>query len=117
MVRKLRPRSALVLGVGLLAAVLGCAGPGAVGDRLTPLRHLTNRPQRTTEELKASVGWLDPEAQEAGRSTLRAEHLLAFAEKARASVRPPVSYPRRTVLVVSGGGSYGAYPAGVLVGW
>src|SRR5215213_6582378 len=115
MVRKLlRPRTALVLAVGLLAALLGCTSSG---DRFGPLRRLTNRPERTTEELKASVGWLDPDAQEAGRSTLRAEHVHAFAANARAAAKPPVPYPRKSVLVVSGGGAYGAYPAGVLVGW
>src|SRR5262249_1149215 len=45
------------------------------------------------------------------------EDTLAFADRARAAAKPPVPYPKKNVLVVSGGGSYGAYPAGVLVGW
>ncbi|MBP3958656.1 patatin-like phospholipase family protein [Gemmata sp. G18] len=112
-----RPVSALGLALLLGAVVLGCAGPSAVGDRLTPLKRLRSRDERTPDELKASVGWLDIEAQGAGRSTIRTEDLLAFAEKARTSTKPPVPFPKKHILVVTGGGSYGAYPAGVLVGW
>ncbi len=111
-----RPVPALGLALLMGAVVLGCAGPSAVGDRLTPGR-LRSRGERTPAELKASVGWLDLEAQEAGRSTIRTEDLLAFAEKARAGVKPPVPLPKKHILVITGGGSYGAYPAGVLVGW
>jgi predicted acylesterase/phospholipase RssA len=114
---RLRPGPVLVLGVGLLAAVIGCSSPSSVGERLTPFRRHAGRNERTAEELKASVGWLDIEAQEAGRGSLNSQHLLEFAKKARESAKPPVAYPRKTVLVVTGGGSYGAYPAGVLVGW
>ena len=110
-------RSALGLALLLAAAVIGCASPGAVGDRVTPLKRLAGRGDRTTEELKSSVGWLDIEAQESGRSTIRPEHLLEFANKARAAVKPPVPVPKKHILIVTGGGSYGAYPAGVLVGW
>ena len=114
---RLRPGSFVALGLVLAAVALGCSSPSSVGDRLTPLKHLALRGQRTPEELRASVGWLDVEAQDAGRSTLRTEDLLAFAEQARASRKPPVPFPRKSILVVTGGGSYGAYPAGVLVGW
>ncbi len=114
MFRKLRLGPVCVLGTALLVILVGCSGPG---ERLGHFRRLTNRSDRTTEELKASVGWLDLEAQEAGRSTIRTEDLLAFAERSRAAVKPAVPFPRKSILVVSGGGSYGAYPAGVLVGW
>jgi predicted acylesterase/phospholipase RssA len=118
MIRKLLLRLGPVA-LGLFAAVaLGCAGPGAVGERFVHFkRHLTGREGRTKEELRASIGWYDLEAQEAGRSAFRNEDLLAFAERNRAAVKPAVPFPRKTVLVISGGGSYGAYPAGVLVGW
>ncbi|HEY1187822.1 MAG TPA: patatin-like phospholipase family protein [Gemmata sp.] len=112
-----RPGSALALALALLAVALGCASPSSVGDRLTPFRKYGVRAGRTTEELKASVGWLDLEAQEAGRSTIRTEDLLAFADKSRAAVKPANPFPKKNILVVTGGGSYGAYPAGVLVGW
>jgi hypothetical protein len=110
---RFRRRSVFALGLLLIAGAIGCSGPVGLRD-LFP-RH--GRRERTTEELKASVGWLDPEAQGAGRSTLRPEELLVFAERSRASVKPPVPYPRKTILVVTGGGSYGSYQAGVLVGW
>lgn len=99
------------LGISLVAAAIGCGG---FRDRMP--RHHGGR-TRSDEELRASVGWLDPEAQEAGRGTLTADHLLQFAARSRESVRPPALYPKKTILVVTGGGSYGAYPAGVLVGW
>lgn len=105
-----RPRTAL--GLILLAVALGCTSSKS---RFTPFDRF--RGERTTEELKASVGWIDPEAQEAGRSTIRTEDLLAYAERSRAAAKPPQPFPRKSVLVISGGGSYGAYPAGVLVGW
>jgi hypothetical protein len=118
MVRKLlRPGPIIALGLLLAAVALGCAGPSGVGERLVHFKHLTGREGRTKEELRASVGWFDLEAQEAGRSTFHKEDLIAFAERNRAAVKPPAPFPRRTVLVLTGGGSYGAYPAGVLVGW
>ena len=113
---RLRPGPVVALGLILTALVLGCASPGSVGEQIA-LKRLAGRGQRTPEELRASVGWLDVEAQEAGRSTLSTEDLLAFADQARASRKPPVPFSRKSILVVTGGGSYGAYPAGVLVGW
>jgi hypothetical protein len=107
------PRPLLAVGLVLIATVVGCGGPGGFRERFPQL----GGRQRTTEELKASVGWIDPEAQDVGRGVYNSEDLLTFAERSRASVKPPVPYPRKTVLVITGGGSYGAYPAGVLVGW
>jgi hypothetical protein len=114
-----RPRPAFGLALLLVAVALGCAGPGGGGSTgLSPFKRNRGRgSDRTEQELKAAVGWLDVEAQEAGRSTTRPEDLLAFAEKSRAAVKPPVPLPKKNILVVTGGGSYGAYPAGVLVGW
>ena len=115
--KRLRPGPASALGLVLIATAIGCSSPSAVGDRLAPYRRTAGRGDRSTAELKASVGWLDPEAQDSGRSTFQPEDLLRFAERSRVAVKPPVPFPRKTVLVVTGGGSYGAYPAGVLVGW
>jgi predicted acylesterase/phospholipase RssA len=118
MVRKLlRPGPGIALGLILAAVALGCGGPGGLGERLVHFKHLTGREGRTKEELKASVGWFDLEAQESGRSALHTDELLAFAERSRAAAKPAVPFPRKTVLIITGGGSYGAYPAGVLVGW
>ncbi len=111
-----RPGPVLGLALVLLAAVIGCSGRGD-GDRRGPLKRIGVRDERSEEELKASVGWLDTDAQEAGRSTFRPEDQLAFAERACAAVKPPVPFPKKSILVLSGGGSYGAYSAGVLVGW
>lgn len=102
-----RPRTLLALVV--LAVLIGCAG------RPAPLDWM--RGERTVQELKDSVYWIDPDAQEAGRSAVTAEDLLEFAARSRAAVKPAKPYPRKSVLIISGGGSYGAYPAGVLVGW
>jgi hypothetical protein len=48
----------------------------------------------------------------------RAERVKGYLEQERKN-RPPrdPSLPRRSVLCLSGGGSYGAYTAGVLCGW
>ena len=43
--------------------------------------------------------------------------LFAVAESVRKEQKPAVIPPKKTVLYLSGGGAYGAYPAGVLVGW
>lgn len=107
-----RPRPAGVA-LTLVAVLIGCHGAGDRGDRV---RRLVGE-ERGTEELKAAVGWLDPEAQAAVRSVVRPDDLLAFADRVRAERRPPVPFPRKTVLVISGGGVFGAYPAGVLYGW
>jgi predicted acylesterase/phospholipase RssA len=103
------------LGLLLVVAASGCGNPG--GSRDSHPRFGFGEGRRTAAELKESVGWLDPEAQEAGRGPLTAADVLAFAERSREAVKPPTPYPRKSILVVTGGGSYGAYPAGVLVGW
>ena len=113
-----RPRPALGLALLLLAAAIGCTGRSERGNpRRGPLERLGIRDERDAEELKAAVGWLDVEAQEAGKSTLHPGEMLAFAERSRAAVKPAVPFPKKSILVITGGGSYGAYPAGVLVGW
>ena len=43
--------------------------------------------------------------------------LFALAERIRQERRPAVIPPPKNVLVLSGGGVYGSYCAGVLVGW
>jgi predicted acylesterase/phospholipase RssA len=43
--------------------------------------------------------------------------LFRVAEQIRTEHRPTVPPPKRTVLALSGGGAYGAFSAGVLVGW
>ena len=102
--------SRMVLALALVAAVLGCTGSGE--DRLRRLRG-----ERSTEVLKAAVGWTDPEAQSAGRSVVSTDELVEWAEKSRASRKPAVPSPTKNILIISGGGVFGAHPAGVLYGW
>jgi predicted acylesterase/phospholipase RssA len=103
-------RTKPVTGLALiaLAAVIGCVGPG---------RDIVRRSARSEQELREAAGWYDPEAQAAVQNTIRTEDLLAFANQARAARKPEIPSPHKSILVLSGGGAYGAYPAGVLVGW
>jgi hypothetical protein len=43
--------------------------------------------------------------------------LFALGERVRESQKPSVIPPKHAVLIISGGGAFGAYPAGVLCGW
>ena len=108
---RLRLRPAFGLGLLAMAVAIGCTG--SVRERHAE-RHT---PQRSLEELRASVGWFDLETQTAIRDTVRPDELIDWAEKIRASSAPAVKSPPKNVLVISGGGIYGAYPAGVLSGW
>jgi hypothetical protein len=107
-----RPRRLAGLALLALAVAIGCAG----SDRhCRPFR--SDDPPRSEEELRRSAGWQDVEAQAAVLGTIPAKELLDWAEKARANTRPAVPSPKKNILVVSGGGMFGAYPAGVLAGW
>ena len=52
-----------------------------------------------------------------GTPPLVFRQLFAQGERVRESQKPRVIPPKRTALVLSGGGSYGAYTAGILCGW
>ena len=60
---------------------------------------------------------MDPAAEADAARLSSAESLYEMAERVRAEQRPAVLPPKKTVLALSGGGAYGAYSAGVLVGW
>jgi predicted acylesterase/phospholipase RssA len=60
---------------------------------------------------------VDPAAQAEADQLLDLNSLYQMAERVRAERRPAVPPPKRSVLVLSGGGAFGAYSAGVLVGW
>jgi predicted acylesterase/phospholipase RssA len=118
-----RPGPAAGAVLVLAATLIGChgaadqGGRGGVGDRIGGnVRRLVGE-ERGPDELRAAAGWLDPDAQAAVRNVVRPDDLITFAEKVRDERRPPIPFPRKTVLVISGGGVYGAYPAGVLYGW
>jgi hypothetical protein len=63
------------------------------------------------------VELLDPVGEADAEHGLDMKDLFALAEKVRQERRPAVLPPERNILVLSGGGTYGAYSAGVLYGW
>src|SRR5262245_56167985 len=105
--KAVRPGPLIGLALAVLATLIGCAGRECLVGRVGRW----GGEQRSLEELHASVGWYDLEAQAAFASTIRTEDLLEWANKARANIKPAVPQPRKSVLVLSGGGIYGAYPA------
>jgi predicted acylesterase/phospholipase RssA len=111
-VDRIRRRPLAGLAMLALAAAIGCFGT----DRE---RHHERGPkgQRTVEELRRSSGWYDLEAQAAILETIPPNELIEWAQKTRDLRKPAVPSPKKNVLIVSGGGIYGAYPAGVLAGW
>jgi predicted acylesterase/phospholipase RssA len=108
--KKLRSGPLIGLGLVFLAASLGCVGGGhSCPD--------TYRCERSLEDLRASAGWYDVKAEEAVQDVIRPEDLFSFAKQARAARKPSVPVQRKSILIVTGGGCYGAYSAGVLCGW
>jgi len=114
---QLRSKLVAFLAMALGAALIGCAGGGE--ERRRPLARFRKSPgeNRPLDELKSALGWVDLEAQSAGRSVVPTSELVAFANQARVARKPAVPSPHKNILVISGGGVYGAYPAGVLYGW
>ena len=96
-------RRAAACGLLVSVAFTGClrlAGPGSpVGAGLN------------TRDL------LDPLAQQEAERLSGTDERLRKAEVLREAFRPAVPPPKRAVLCLSGGGSYGAFSAGVLCGW
>ena len=105
-----------VLSMLALALALGCAGRDR-GERERQSRFRPDTGPRSGEELKSALGWSDPEAQSAGRSVLPTDELVEWADKSRKSRKPAVPSPKKNILIISGGGVFGAYTAGVLYGW
>ncbi|MGL6072688.1 MAG: patatin-like phospholipase family protein [Fimbriiglobus sp.] len=60
---------------------------------------------------------VDPTSEAESCEIFDAAMLYRIAEQIRMERRPANPPPKRSVLVLSGGGAYGAYSAGVLVGW
>ena len=93
-----------VVPVLLLAVGVGCYG--RLTDKPTPIQAGYN-----------PVELLEPVGEQEADHQLDLDDLYVVAEKWRADRRPVVLPPVRNVLALSGGGSYGAYSAGVLYGW
>lgn len=91
-------------------ALLCAAGCAQLGDRLTSFPSPTEAGLNTPD-------LIDPPAQAEGDRLFDGRELHMVAERVREVARPPVLPPKRSVLVLSGGGNYGAYTAGVLAGW
>jgi hypothetical protein len=60
---------------------------------------------------------IDPVGEAKADHAWNMEDLYLLGERIRQSNKPSEVPPKRSVLVLSGGGAYGAYSAGVLVGW
>jgi predicted acylesterase/phospholipase RssA len=60
---------------------------------------------------------VDPVAQHEADKLGDMDHLFALAEKNKKMATPEQLARRRSVLCLSGGGSYGAFSAGILCGW
>ncbi|MBA4190079.1 MAG: patatin [Planctomycetaceae bacterium] len=100
MIRVSRRRA---IGAICLLLLAGCIGGG-----------------RAPEELRQTATWFDPNYSvgHAGSGWDTAE-LAKVAEIIRGNRKPPGGKipPKRSILAVSGGGSYGAFSAGVLCAW
>src|SRR5690349_7490671 len=107
--RVVRPRLLVALVLLALAVAIGCAG----ADHPHRLGRARDG-QRSVDELRRSAGWYDVAAQAEILDTVPPNELLDWAAKARANSKPAVPFPAKNILVISGGGIYGAYPAGVL---
>ena len=92
----------MVMAIALLP--LGCASP-----------EIGNTP--TAAGLKP-VELIDPTAYGGeGPPPPVFRHLFELGERVRESQKPSVIPPKHNALILSGGGGYGAYTAGVLCGW
>lgn len=60
---------------------------------------------------------IDPVAQLDSNTLMNWDDLSALADKLKQVNKPAVMPPKKNILVLSGGGAFGAYPAGLLVGW
>ena len=96
-------RAVTLLLAGLLALPVGCRS--TVMDR-TPVKAGFS-PSRL----------IDPVAQLDSNTLMNWDDLTALADKLKETNRPAVLPPQKNILVLSGGGAFGAYPAGLLVGW
>jgi predicted patatin/cPLA2 family phospholipase len=82
--------------------------------------HLAQRMIQTPSPVQAGIApadIADRSAESDSCELFDAATLYRVAEQIRQERRPTNPPPKRSVLVLSGGGAYGAFSAGVLVGW
>ena len=105
------PAACAALVSALLAVPIGCG-----------YRQTTNCPTPAASGLNTR-DLIDPPAQAEVEQLLGLDQFNETARKVGARIKAellknaPPGRPPRNVLCLSGGGSYGAYSAGVLVGW
>lgn len=97
-----RPAAAGAILLLSFAAFLGCRAPES---------------PRSLSELRDALKWTDAATQNAIVPIATADELRQTGAWVRESRRPDPPYPKKSVLVLSGGGAYGAYCAGFLNGW
>ena len=101
----------VVLGRGvLLGALLLSGGCFCTAEHMI-------RPPSPVKSGFNPVDIVDAAAEADAHQLLDGRKLYQVAERIRREQRPTVACAKRSVLVLSGGGAYGAYSAGVLVGW
>lgn len=96
------PAIRLLLLAATAVAVVGCRMPVARSPTAAGLR---------PAELVDPTGYGDSPGLPVARDLFR------VGERIRLAQRPPELPPRKTCLCLSGGGAFGAYQAGLLVGW
>ena len=60
---------------------------------------------------------VDIDAEVDAQHQLDMKDLYLIAEKVRSERKPKVAVPKKNILVLSGGGAYGAFCTGILAGW
>jgi predicted patatin/cPLA2 family phospholipase len=102
-------QSSCVVLLGTLVVTLGCQGP---------LRKKSQHPSVAGSGIYSRDVY-DLPAQAEAKALGNAETFAAVANEVRAKIKAaaPPGVPERNILCLSGGGSLGAYPAGVIYGW
>ena len=97
-------RGVLLVAVSLALALAGCGG------RMTA-------PPSPVKAGYNPAELIDPAGAAVAEHNVDMKDFFALAERVRRERRPAVVPPPKNVLALSGGGVYGSYCAGVLVGW
>ena len=105
-----RTRTAALVPALLLAVLPGGCVPSVTSLSEPP-------PVSPIEAGLNPVELVDVEAQCGAAHALNLNDLYALGEMVRKDREPAVTPPKRSILALSGGGSFGAYSAGVLCGW
>jgi len=94
--------------------MLGAIALGAAGCRAGPSSQ--GLPTPTDVGINTN-NLLDVRAQAESQASFNPAQVNELALRAKEVNRPKVLPPKRKILCLSGGGSYGAYSAGILAGW